>query len=397
MSRALTLTRRPWRRTSALVRAGRSGAGHPFSDRRLVARAGFALLLANVRYWTSVAPLVRGQLARSEQAARAIPDPELRALALGKLRDERFNAEVAATLATLAPRAHRKHAAEAIVALQVMYDYLDAVSEQPTGDTVRDGRRLFAAFGDALAIEQRPGGDPRTGGDYYPHHPRAEDGGYLDGLVGATRDALARLPRAGVVAEVAQRSARRCAEAQVHSHAAARSSSAELERWARREAAGTALGWQEFLAGAAASVLAVHALIVAAADERTTRRDAEEIDALYLSIGALSMLDSLVDREHDIATGEPGYAHYYEGREQMAARLQGVARDAAERARGRANAAHHIVTLVGVVAYYTSAPTASSEFAQPVMERMRSELRPLIAPTLALMRAWRLAKRVRGG
>jgi tetraprenyl-beta-curcumene synthase len=353
-----------------------------------MARAGIALLLANVRYWTTVAPLVRAQLTRWERHAHAIGDPFLRTLAISKLRDERFNVEVAATLATLAPRAHRKRAAQAIVALQVMYDYLDLLTEQPLSDPLPDSRRLFAALIDALTLAEEPRGD------YYPHDLRSRDDGYLQELVKTTRDALARLPGTVAVVEVAQRSARRCAEAQTLSHLAARSSSAELERWARSEATDTSLQWPELLAGATASVLAVHALIAAAADERTTIEDAQEIDTAYLSIGALTMLDSVVDHQDDIATGELGYVQHYESPELMAVRLLGVARDAAARARALPNAAHHIMTLVGVVAYYSSAPAASSAFALPVTERMRRELRPLITPTLALMRAWRLAKRV---
>jgi hypothetical protein len=53
------------------------------------------------------------------------------------------------------------------------------------------------------------------------------------------------------------------------------------------------------------------------------------------------------------------------------------------------------MTLVGIVAYYASAPTAASDFARPLITPIRRELAPLITPTLALMRAWRLAKRVR--
>jgi|SRR5665213_727794 len=361
----------------------------PFADRRLIARAALALLLANMRYWTTVAPLVRTQLARWERRAQAIGDPFLRTLAISKLEEERFNVEVAATLATLAPRAQRAGTTEAIVALQVMYDYLDLLSEQPLGDPRSDGNRLFAAFTDALCLEHEPGGD------YYRNRPQSEDGGYLQELVKTARDALARLPAAVAVVEVAQLSAKRCAEAQALSHAAAHSPSAEVEVWAIREASATALGWPEFLAGATASVLAVHALIAAAADQRTTSEVAEEIDAVYLSIGALTMLDSLVDHQDDIATGALGYVQYYESPELMAMRLLGVAREAATRARALPNAAHHIMTLVGVVAYYCSAPAAGSAIALPVTEHMRRALRPLITPTLALMRTWRLTKRVR--
>ncbi len=163
-------------------------------------------------------------------------------------------------------------------------------------------------------------------------------------------------------------SAERCAEAQVLIHAAARGGIAGLERWARREASGTSLGWREYLAGAGASVLAVHALIAAAADARTTHRDAEAIDAVYLSIGALTMLDSLLDREEDIATGQLGYVQYYDDPELMARARGRRARRGAGRARCP-TARTTSMTLAGVVAYYTSAPAASRRVARPVMAR----------------------------
>jgi hypothetical protein len=184
-------------------------------------------------------------------------------------------------------------------------------------------------------------------------------------------------------------------EAQTLTHAATRGGVTEVEGWASREATGTGLGWAEFLAGAGASVLAVHALIAAAADPSTTPRDAERIDAAYLWICALTMLDSLADREHDVATGELSYVDLYESAEQMARRLALVASGAAHKARTLPNAAHHALTLAGVVAYYTSALSSRSAFSPSVTKPIRDELRPIMTPTLALMRAWRVAKRVR--
>jgi len=348
-----------------------------------LARAAFALVLANVRYWSSVAPHVHAQLARWEQAARAIGDPQLRGLALGKLRDERFNAEVAATLATLAPRWNRARVVEAIVALQVLYDYIDVLSEQSHLHPEASARP-FTALTDAVARSPH-GGDT----------PHSEDAGYLQALAGTVRTALVRLPAAATIAPVAGASATRCAEAQALNHDASRSGTGDAKRWAVLQASGTGLGWQEYLAGATASVLALHALIAAAAHPATTRADAEDLDALYLSIGALTMLDSVVDRGEDIAAGQMGYLQYYDSPELMGTALASVARDAVARARGLPNGPHHIMTLAGVVAYYTSAPTASSDFARPLTAPVRRALRPLITPTIALMRGWRAAKRVR--
>ncbi len=368
----------------------RRGLGSVFADRRLMARAGLALALANFRFWPTVAPHVRNQLRRWEHQARAIPDPALQELALGKLREESFNAEVAATLATLAPRAHRTRVVEAIVALEVMYDYLDGLTEQPVPEPLLNGQQLYHAFTDAITPH------PPPHRDYYRYHPHPNDGGYLAELSSTVRDAIVQLPAANTIVKAAQRAAARCAEAQTRIHAAPRTGTLQLERWAASEAAGTGLGWREFLAGGAASVLCIHALIAAAADPRTTTRQAAEIDTTYLSICALStILDSLIDHEHDTSTGSTGHLEYYENHDDLARSLTHVAEHAANHARSLPHAAHHTMTLVGVVAYYTSAPTARSQFAEPLTARLHQQLRPLITPTLAVMRSWRRAKQIR--
>jgi tetraprenyl-beta-curcumene synthase len=355
-------------------------------DRRLLARAGVALMLANARYWPTVAPFVAVQLQRWEQQARQIGDPALQTLALGKLREERFNAEVAATLATLAPAEHRKTVVEAIVAYEVMYDYLDGLTEQPTTDPLTRGHKLYQAFTDAIT----PGSAPV--GRKYAARP-ADDGRYLQELAAAVRGALARLPSTATISSAAQRAATRCARAQIRAHAAPTLGAPQLENWAANEAARSPLGWREFLAGAASSVLAVHALIAAAADERTTPEHANELDATYLSICALStMLDSLIDYERDMQAGQSGYIRYYQDHDRLAVDLAGAARRAVEHARFLPNGAHHVMTLVGVGAYYISAPTATSDFAQPVTQQVRRELEPLITPILMIMRAWRATK-----
>jgi tetraprenyl-beta-curcumene synthase len=358
-----------------------------FGDRRLLARAGVALMLANARYWPSIAPLVATQLKRWEQHARAIKDPELGALALGKLREERFNAEVAATLATLAPLAHRRAVVEAIVAYEVIYDYLDGLTEQPTTtDPLGQGHELYRAFIDAIILDSTPVGN------YYASRP-ADDNGYLRELVGVVRSAMGKLPSTATISPAARRAATRCAEAQIRAHAVPLLGTAQLEEWATTEAHHTPLGWRGFLAGAASSVLAVHALIAAAAGPHTTSEDADELEATYLSICALStMLDSLVDYQRDTQAGQSGYIRYYQDHDHLAQDLADAARRAVKHARLLPNSAHHVMTLVGVAAYYISAPTAASEFAQPVTRQVRHELEPLITPTLLVMRAWRTAK-----
>jgi tetraprenyl-beta-curcumene synthase len=142
-------------------------------------------------------------------------------------------------------------------------------------------------------------------------------------------------------------------------------------------------------------VVAVHALIALAADEHATREQARELDDTYLSLCVLTTaLDHLVDYERDVLTGEQSYLHLYETRQELARQVAAITRQVIERARTTHNGAHHLMILSGVVAYYTSQPSAMGEFARPVTEHVRDQLRPLITPTLATMHAWRLAKRL---
>lgn len=381
------------------------------AGRRLAARACLALAVANARYWPAVAPPVRSGMRRWRRRAGAIPDPALRTLALAKLREEGFNAEVAATLATLAPSRHRRQAVEAIVALQLLYDYLDGVTERPLPDPLdnRERERMYRTFTGALA-----GGTPNTSAlDTSDRPASARD--YPRQLAAAAGAAIAQLPASGVIAPVAQRALERCAQAQIQLHAAAQIATAQsdaaetgaaaLRSWARGEALQSELGWRELLAGAASSVLAVHALIVAAAEARTTREEATAIDAAYLSIGALiTVLDSLVDYDRDMSAGEPGFIHLYEDRdledggregEPLAQILAGVARRGVAQTSVLASGAHHVMTLTGAVAYYGSAPGAGGPIARPVIACLRRELSPAILPPLAVMRVWRLARRER--
>jgi hypothetical protein len=352
---------------------------------------GLALGLANARYWSTIAPLVRTQLDHWTLRAEEIPDPALQEVALANLREEGFNAQATATLATLAPREYRKPVVEAIVSLQIIYDYLDSLVERPLVDPLSYGRHLYRAFVDAVVLDNAPRGD------YYAQALESDDGGYLEELVGVVRGALTQLPGQATVADVCAHTAERCEEAQVHAHATPVLGSTQLELWARSNAHDTGLQWQEFLAGAVSSGLALHALIATAADPRATQEQARAVDEVYLSVCALTtLLDGLIDYEQDMRSmGHPGYIRYYEDHDALAQGLRSMIHRAATGAPNIPNGPHHLMTLVGVVAYYISAPTASSEFAQPVTEQIHRELKPLITPTLTIMRAWRITKRTR--
>lgn len=366
-----------------------------------------ALLRANIRYWSSLAPLVRHELRQWTARAERIPDRSVRELACEKLRTEHFNAEVAATLATLSPEEHRQRVVEAIVAFEVLYDYLDGLTEraasgEPAGPegpgvgSVERGERLYRPFTTVFA----PGWDAADRTERSAGGGLAlDDGGYAEELAAAVREAIAGLPSLPAVARMAERAARRCAEAQVRVHASPVLGSGELERWARdRAAQEDGLEWRAYVAGSVASVLCVHALIAAAAAPSLEEAEAGAIDRAYLHVSALStMLDSLVDYERDVRCGEPWLARLHGGPAPLGRRLGPIARDAMALARRTPDPAHHTMTLLGVVAYYTSAPEgkAEHELTRAPFARLHRELGPVVVPTLAVMRTWRLAKRLR--
>lgn len=390
-----------------------------------------ALAVANLRYWPTVAPVMWRELARWRETASEIGDPVLRALAMAKLTDEAFNAEVAATLATLAPRVQRETAVKAIVALEVLFDYLDGRTEQwgldagsrSTGeqddlnsevnlgrdlvhsqaiaqrgradiytDAVREGERLYAAFAaavDGKSIAERAASE--TGGEH-----KAGDVEYLGALSHAVYEQASKLPGFAAVANVACTAAVRCGQAQARLHVAAVTGDGALEEWARRSCSASGLGWREFVGGAASSVLAMHALIAAAASESVSELDALRIDAAYVAIGAvITTLDSLVDEEGDALRGELGYIRLFESRSDVEERLVELVSEALARAQATPNGEHHAMTLAGIAAYYTTHPGARSPAARPAASAVRRELAPTIWPALGVMRCWRAGKSAR--
>jgi tetraprenyl-beta-curcumene synthase len=343
-----------------------------------------ALALANARFWPSVFGRVRGELARWRGPASQIPDPALRTLALAKLEHEAFNAEVAATLATLAPRRQRAEAVRAIVALEVLFDYLDGRTERIEAEPIARATALYAPF--RAVVDGYADGDGALD---------AADGEYLRALSRIAHAAFGALPSAGAVAAPARRAAERCAQAQTRIHAAATLGAGQLEQWAREHGRGSELGWREYAAGGASSVLSMHALIAAAADPRTSAADGELIDDCYLAICALiTILDSLVDRVEDAASGQAGFESLYQD-EELERMLPELIAAALVRCRHAPHGAHHAMTLAGVAAYYTTHPGARDARARAASRLVRSELSPTIWPALAVMRSWRAAKRAR--
>lgn len=334
-------------------------------------------LVALVLYKNRILPAARAELRRFESLAGTIPDPILRKAALSALREKGLNVEAVAVFAILAPRSHRLPALRTIVTLQAIVDYVDTLGEQ---SPLADGLALHQALSDALSL-----GVPVS--DWYRLHPQKDDGGYLATLVGTCRREVATLPALQAVQPLARESASSCGAGQSHTHTAAQGDPSQLEAWVASQTSPPGYGWWEVAAGASSSVR-THALVAAAADPRTSAREAELINAAYHpSIGALTvLLDSLIDRDEDIAAGEHNYTSYYPTGEVAAARFAFIADQATAATRGLPRSHRHRAILSGVAGLYLAAPGAGSEYARPVRDALLRSLGPNVKLIRAAMR-----------
>ncbi len=309
-----------------------------------------AVTLATLaRYRAAVLPVVERELERWSSRAATVPDPVLRRSATGALAEKRGNVEATAALMTLAPRRGRLATVRASTALQVAVDYLDTLGEDGGPDRLADGLRLHESLVAALT----PGAGPL---DWYAHHPRSDDGGYLDALVAACQAAVATFPSPAVL-PAARRAAARCGAGQSHTHA---DGGAGLEAWAATIDSAPGLRWWETAAGASSSVGA-HALIALAGTPGASAAEAELLTAAYDPwIGALTvLLDDLVDRDRDARDGEHNYLRHYG--EEAPARIDLLVDGARRALRDLPRRGTHEAILNGVLAYYLGDPADARE------------------------------------
>ncbi|HYM44939.1 MAG TPA: DUF2600 family protein [Solirubrobacteraceae bacterium] len=346
----------------------------------------FAFASAARRYWLGVFPTVRSETRRLWQCAHAISGTEPRLLAIHNLRAEHGNLEGAAAFAAFLPCTYRNYVVRAQVAFQAAYDYVDSLAEQPRVASATNARRLHYA----LIVALSPG-IPHL--DYYAHHTCREDDGYLVELVDTCRGAISRLPSYPLVAEAIRRNARRIVAYQSRTNLESEHGSRALVTWASRETPPeTNLWWWE-TGAACGSSMAVFALLAAAADPQLTQSSAEMVEAVYWPwAGALhSLLDSLIDRAEDAVTGNHSLVAHYASPREMAARMQLIAAEAAQRA--NAVGIEHRLILAGMASLYLSDQRAWHPGVRLTTERVLGALGGLARPAMLMLRVRRLAHR----
>jgi tetraprenyl-beta-curcumene synthase len=341
-----------------------------------------ALAALTAQELTWVIPAVAREIAQWRERALAIPPGPLRDDALMSLGSKRFHAEGAALFATL-PRQRNIHLLRALVTIELLWDFLDTVSERLCDDVVRNGVQLHHALSDAL--------DPRAPiSDYYRHHPWRNDGGYLVMLVEACRGACAALPSFPLVQERAVRHAI-CARVCAINHEPSEvDRDAQLESWAAGSDTAENLPWFE-VSAAASSSLAVHALLALAAEPQCDAALVARTDAAYSPWVTLActMLDAYADIADDAATGHHNYLSHYPSLDDAAERLQAIVWNSAYRVRQLPRGERHAILATGMVAMYLSKDSAcTSEMRSATRQVLRAAgfLPSILWP---ILRAWR--------
>lgn len=275
-----------------------------------------------------------------------------------------------------------------LVRYQVMYDYLDALTERPAPDPLAVSRRLHRALAAAFG-----GAQPAFG--YYAGHPEGDDGGYLAELVAGCRTSFHELPGARHAAPQAIHAALRSAEGQSRSHAADGASDAALVRWAARETpTGSGLRWWE-TAAAAESSLVIHALLASAADARLTAVGAARVADAYWPwvTGLNALLDDLVDAAEDAADGTHSYVTCYGDPVIAAQRLGLLAARAHEAVGTLPQGALHAQILAAMTSFYLAAAHAADADAAPAAQAVRAAIATDLRPLLAMLRVRRGLRR----
>ncbi|HTA98625.1 MAG TPA: DUF2600 family protein [Solirubrobacteraceae bacterium] len=354
------------------------------------AATAITFMRAAPAYWGSVYPRVRGEIDSQRQRAAAIPDPELRRIALSVLRTKRANIDGAAAFAAFVPRPRRASVVRAQVAFQSLYDYLDTLTEQPHDDPVTNSRQVHGALTAAL--------DPSAhGGDYCAHRAANEDGGYLQGTVERCQSALSALPGYAAVRPSAARLGAHIVEYQSFNVTDAAGPRTALAHWAGgRTPPGSDLAWWETAASAGSSI-GLFALIAMAAHPRPSVDEAMAVENVYFPwVGALhSLLDSLIDLPEDRESGQPALIEHYGSAEEAADGLRRLAEESRWRVAALAHPDRHALMLAGMVSIYFAERRAEDPHVRAARRAVLGVLGASSKATMAVMHGRRLAMSVR--
>jgi tetraprenyl-beta-curcumene synthase len=335
-------------------------------------------------------PSVRGEIRRCRALADAIPDPAIRADALGSL-DEKQYYIYGAALFWILPDRRSPNLLRLLATYQVIANFLDYASERGAAERGQAGGDLMLALVDAVDVTS-----PLH--DYYREHPWRDDGGFLRELVLRCRRACAELPRYDLAQPLLRREAGRAEALELFHDPDPGRRDAVLAATAARDYERSAeVTWFE-QTGSATSLLAVIVLLALAAEPATTRLELDAAASVYgCWVGTLSLLlDAFFDRADDEAVGAFSAVGYYPSTAVALQRTVAVTRrslaGAAKLPRG---ARHSFIVSMMVAMYLTSDNAVSASHRQDRREIRRAAGSSALL-LLPVLRVWRLALHQRG-
>jgi tetraprenyl-beta-curcumene synthase len=346
-----------------------------------------ALVAATARELVWGRAAVSREIRRWRIAAEQIPDPHIRADALDVLTRKRGNTDGAALFWTLTKRRDTE-LLRLLVAHELIWDFLDNVSERGAHAGQQNGRQLHLAVVESL--------DPvRPLSDYYRYHPWHDDGGYLRALVKACRIGVERLPSYRIVRSTAIREARRASVQSINHESEPARRDRELRAWAQREYPGQhPVSWFELTAAASAS-LVIHALLALAAMPDTSERDVADTYAAYFPWVSLAvvMLDSYADQPDDAVRGSHSYFAHYASSELAVERLHESVVRSVHGVLELPSGERHAVIVACMIAMYLSKDTARSLELRATTRDLALAGGSLTRLLLPVLRVWRIRYR----
>jgi tetraprenyl-beta-curcumene synthase len=360
--------------------AGRDPA--PLTSRQFRALGG-----AVVRELAWGLPLAVLELRRWRARALHIPVDAVRDVALLALDHKRGNTHGAALFSVI-PRGRSRPLLRLLTTYQVLWDFLDSLSEAWQGLTPDDTRHLHLALVDAV----NPAGPIR---DYYGRIAFPDDGGYLRSLVEASRDCCRALPSFHKVAPVLHEEARRIGVQAINHAPESAQIPLALRDWVTTEYLGTyEVAWFE-LAAAAGANLAVYALFALAAETSCPSDRVENTYRAYFPwTGALAtMLDGFVDQFDDAQHGEHRYIAYYQSPEDATNQISRLVRRCLSETHALENGERHTLIAASMVAMYLSRDSARTPPLSAASQQLAQAGGSLTRTLLPVLRLWRVANR----
>jgi cytochrome P450 len=360
-----------------------AATGRPVSNKagcpaRLTSRQAGALARAGAWAW----PLASIELDRWRTRAAVIPDAALREDALRSLGQKRDNALGAALFCILTKHRDRR-LLKLLVAYQVLWDFLDNLSESGAACGAQNGYHLHGALVEAL--------DPDASlSDYYQFHPSNQDGGYLQELVTICRYLCGTLPSYHYLRQLVLTGVQQCALQGLNHLTDSEQRIKGLRAWASQDVLQyDELSWFEI--SAASSAFLPHPFLALAAEPEYKLADAQRVSAAYFPWMALAitMLDSYVDLDSDRNSDNHSYVEYYDTRGIACERLSEIVRRLVAEMDRLPDGDAHVLMATSMVAMYLSSGGRGSPQIEQMNKRIAAGGGLLTQVLVPAARAWR--------